>query len=51
MRIEFYQIKEIYTHVGEVFNIGCANDTINSSIHTYTFNIDENYLLTGVLLQ
>ncbi len=36
---------------GAFFNIGCANDTINSPIHTSTFNIDENCLLTGVLLQ
>lgn len=33
------------------FNIGCVNDSINSPIHTSTFNIDENYLLTCVLLQ
>lgn len=36
---------------GAFFNIGCANETINSPIHTSTFNIDENCLLTGVLLQ
>lgn len=36
---------------GAFFNIGCANKTINSPIHTSTFNIDENCLLTGLLLQ
>lgn len=36
---------------GAFFNIGCANNTINSPIHTSTFNIDENCLLIGVILQ
>lgn len=36
---------------GAFFNIGCANNTINSPIHTSTFDIDENCLLIGVILQ
>ncbi len=36
---------------GAFFNIGCSNSDIHSPIHTSTFNIDENCLLIGLLLQ
>ena len=36
---------------GVFFNLGCANDKFNSPIHTSTFNIDENCLVPGVMIQ
>ena len=36
---------------GVFFNIGCSNNKIHSPIHTPTFNIDENCLVIGVMMQ